>query len=96
MRKRQKIIVDASIDIPEGVEDLVYDTTYIDPDAYDELITEGEADGDTGTTGPPVPTTFTIVKQTLREGPDGKLVVDVVIETDDHAGYEIDFRISKA
>lgn len=91
MRNRQKIKVGHDVFIPEGIEDIFYDELPFDETDIEE---DNDPDGDINE-GPPAPETFKIVSQTLREAKNGQFTVDVVIETDDYEGYEIDFRVSK-
>lgn len=54
------------------------------------------ADGLEGYEELPIPTEMTIVSQTTRVGPDGKILVDVIIETPDFPGInEFEARLTR-
>lgn len=76
-------------DVPDPDADIDFQTeTYIDEDSeLDEEFVGDELD---------VPGTFEIISQTVRTGPDGSQVVDIVIDVEEVEGavkYEV--RITK-
>lgn len=99
---------DPNLDIPIGLKNArearLPDTTedfpdpYADIDIQTETYEDEESELDEEFVGDElaVPSTFEIISQTLRTGPDGAQVVDVVVEVEDVPGavkYEI--RITK-
>lgn len=99
---------DPNLAIPEGLKNARVSTSpdrtneYPDPDANIDIQTEtfddegSELDEDGVGFELDVPGTFEVVSQTVRTGPDGSQVVDVVIEIEDVNGavnYEV--RMSK-
>lgn len=81
---------DATTDLAEPDADIDFQTdTLIDEDSeLDEEYVGDELD---------VPGTFEIVSQTVRTGPDGSQVVDIVIDVEEVEGavkYEV--RVTKA
>jgi hypothetical protein len=103
-------VIDPRFDIPEGLDSFVYEetvnpdeqSTAQDPDSDVIEIYTGEpsveeSDSDDFThDAPPVPQEFSIVSQTIHMSPDGRQLVDVVIEVEDIPNVtQIDFRVTK-
>ena len=85
-------------DDPVAVDIVVDSDDIIDVDetAPDTSFPEDENTDDDTPEGLPTPEVLTIISQTVRIAPDGKAVVDVVIEITDVAGpTEYDIRVTK-
>ena len=87
---RESVNTESTEEIPEPDADIDFQTdTLIDEESeLDEEFVGDELD---------VPGTFEIVSQTVRTGPDGSQVVDIVIDVEEVEGavkYEV--RVTKA
>lgn len=108
-----RVVLDSLFNIPEGAEDQfvhseedVYDAeitsdefTYLDSldVGYEDELPYDDGTGDEDDFFIEAPTNFTIISQTLRRGPGGYQVVDLVIEVEDVEGavnYEV--QVTKA
>lgn len=101
--RRKVESIDPMFNIPEGVDELVYDEDRSDDLNYDagteefaEGIIEDEiVDENDGL--PPTPTILGILSQTLRTLKSGDERVDVVLTVEDIVGVDkYEFRVSKA
>jgi hypothetical protein len=105
-----KTVIDPRFDIPEGLDSFVYpdemtpvgNSTGDGPDSDTVEIFTGEPSdeesdiGDISHDAPPVPMDFIVVSQTIRTSPDGRQLVDVIIQTEDIPGVtHLEFRITK-
>jgi hypothetical protein len=105
-----EVTVDPRLFVPEGVIDMSVKSPEIDPDNpvdvpdIDEGVAPGEIISDAGADNIsnledftlPTPNSVTVVEQTMRFGPDGRAVVDVVIEVEDVPGISnYDVRTTK-
>lgn len=103
-----KIVIDELFNIPEGaedqfvypdeevetfaVEDSAQDVLESDYDVYYEDYEYDDGSGDDNGEELVSPEDFTIVSQTIRRGPGGQQVVDIVVEVEEVFGatnYEI-------
>jgi hypothetical protein len=104
-----EVTVDPRLFVPEGVIDMNAKSPEIDPDnpvdvpvelidEVGEIISDAPADNISNLEDftLPTPNSVTVVEQTMRFGPDGRAVVDVVIEVEDVPGISnYDVRTTK-
>lgn len=98
-----EVIVNPLFPIPEGLRDFTYEDREFpfDPevdkassDTEDVSIGE-EGEGEEDDEIPAVPTTFRVVKQTIRTKADGSQVVDLTVEVESVDGAEkYEFRLT--
>jgi hypothetical protein len=84
-------------DIEDGDADVSYDDI-LDVDDLDDVSPTDEpvVDDQPDNSGSlPTPNNFSVVEQHVRIAPDGKAVVDVVIEFVDGGQFEYDIRVTK-
>lgn len=94
-------VVDIKVGYEDTTQENIANTTYSDiidgQDATDFDVTSGQSTDTTESGETPMPPQFmNVVEQTVRIAPDGKSVVDVVVEFEDLLGNnEYDVRITK-
>lgn len=101
--KTPEVVIDPSFFLPPDVIDMragYTETIEEDNSSFDDIV---DADEPVVNTGPDdsahglsAPENFKVVEQTVRIGPDGNAVVDVVIEFEDDGHNEYDIRVTKA
>ena len=94
VQRTRQIEIDPMFHVPQGVEDVRQQNKIDGQFSYSSESIAQDPILETPTSVLPMPpTTFTIVDQAVRIGPDGRSVVDVTIEFPDVSGISnIDIR----
>lgn len=109
----EKTLIDPRFDLPEGLDSFVFYAqpdsdnsdaeSILEPDVavVDASVTTSEiiiTDAPiVSSTAPAPPSSIVIISQTVRSSPDGRQVIDVVIEVDDIPGViNYDVRVTAA
>lgn len=100
--RKDETVVDARFFIPKNIVNLRFrqdydltDSTFFSSDPQTPVDQMVPADPGQNESLPKPDVSFNLVSQTLRIAPDGKQVVDVVIELPDVDGAEYEMRVTR-
>jgi len=100
MPRNRDIELDPRLFVPPNVIDVrqenkeLYDYVYVN--APEVIADEGPTLESPNSPIPNAPTTYSIKSQTIRNTPDGRAVVDLVLEFPDIGVYSVDVKVTPA